>query len=248
MEECDYLGFMTLFNPHTLALHHKRAQKTFREHAFLFDHVGGELTDRVKESQKPFKETLNISPHALPPFLCRAEPFLETSFDLVVSCLHAHWVNDLPAFLTTIHRCLQPGGLFLGALWGGNTLCELRESLIQAELSLKGGASPRVAPMLQPLDAPVLLGRAGFKNPVVDTETLTVTYPSLHSLMKDLRGMGETNKLADRVKTLTPSRLFEKASETYQELFGLSNGKIQATFEVIYLTGWREAQTRAPRS
>ncbi|MBI2707454.1 MAG: methyltransferase domain-containing protein [Proteobacteria bacterium] len=293
---------MTLFDSHTYALHYKRAQKTFREHAFLFDHVGSELVGRMEDVKKNFKEGLNLSPYSLTPLkrlqICHPReggdpekalvgeckesfqdvknvldprfrgddikedrddikdkveafaihnhlhpetlPFPDESFDFVVSCLSAHWINDFPRFLLSVRRCLQPGGIFLGALWGGNTLVELRESLLRAEMSLKGGASPRVAPMLQPSDAPLLLGRAGFKNPVVDTETLTVTYASLWSLMKDLRGMGETNKMHDRVKTFTPSRLFKKAEEIYQDSFGRPDGKLTATFEVIYLTGWSD--------
>lgn len=247
---------MALFNSHIYSLHHKRALKSFHDHAFLFDHVGAELMGRVEDVKKNFAKVLDLSPHSLgchPHFsTCHPRPLMchprlrgddnwvseGASFDLILSCLHAHWVNDLPGFLVNIRHCLQPGGLFLGALWGGNTLFELRESLLQAELSLKGGASPRIAPMLQPTDAPLLMGRAGFKDPVVDTEILTVTYDSLWSLMKDLRGMGETNKLQDRVKTFTSRSLFEKAEEIYQNSFALSNAKLSATFEVIYLTGW----------
>ncbi len=236
---------MTLFNPNAYALHHKRAQKNFQDHRFLFDHVGNELLGRVGDIKKNFGKGLNVSPYPLVSLeslqsyhLSETLPFPGKSFDLILSCLYAHWVNDLPEFLKNIRHCLRPGGLFLGALWGGNTLFELRESLLQAELSFKGGASPRIAPMLQTKDAPLLLGRAGFKDPVVDTETLTVTYESLWSLMKDLRGMGETNKLQDRVKTFTSRSLFEKAEEIYQNSFALSNGKLPATFEVIYLTGW----------
>ena len=160
---------------------------------------------------------------------------LEGSYDLVLSCLHAHWVNDLPGFLKDIYQRLQPDGLFLGALWGGQTLCELRECLMQAELALRGGASPRVAPMIHPTDAPTLLSRAGFFMPVVDTDAIKVTYPTLIALMKDLRGMGEANKLKDRKKSFASRTLFEKAEEIYFERYE----KITATFEVIFLTGWK---------
>lgn len=246
---------MTLFNSQTYALHHKRAQENFLEHAFLFDHVGSELVGRVGDVKKNFRKVLDLSPYALTalkklqihPSTCHHPfqedlPFADQSFDLILSCLQAHWVNDFPGFLVNVRRCLQPRGLFLGALWGGNTLFELRESLLQAELSLKGGASPRVAPMIQPVDAPLLMGRAGFKDPVVDTETLTVSYDSLWNLMKDLRGMGETNKLQDRVKTFTAARLFEKAEEIYRDSFGCPDGKLSATFELIYLTGWGDLE------
>lgn len=249
---------MMLFNPETYALHHKRSQKTFGEHAFLFNHVRDELIGRVGDIKKDFQKILNVSPHSLNSFampqMCHPCPsghlenalqedfaLPDKSFDLILSCLYAHWINNFPLFLKNIRLCLRPDGLFLGALWGGNTLYELRESLLQAELSLKGGASPRIAPMLQISDAPVLLGRAGFINPVVDTERLTVTYGSLWDLMKDLRGMGESNKLCGRIKAFTPLRLFEKAEEIYKESFAGPNGTLSATFEVIYLTGWASA-------
>lgn len=236
---------MTLFDPKAYDLHQKRTRKKFSHHSFLFDHVGHELVSRLQDLKKTFYNALNLSPHPLP-YPAQQHSFLEepsslepNSFDLVFSCLQAHWANDLPGFLKNIHTCLQREGLFLGALWGGNTLFELRESLIQAELSLTGGVSPRLSPMLHPADAPTLLSRGGFFMPVVDTDTLMVTYPSLKALMKDLRGMGETNKLYDRPKTFTTRPLFEKAETLYRERFPHPNQQIVATFEVIFLTGWK---------
>lgn len=234
---------MTLFNSNTLHLHALRALKTFGEHDWLFKHVRQELEERVKEMKRNFDRVLEISSQSLQGSAYAGVEegwgMKKDSFDLILSCLFAHWVNDLPGFLTNIQTSLRADGLFLGALLGGNTLCELRESLLSAEVSLMGGASPRVIPMLQPFDAPLLLSRAGFLSPVVDTEILTVTYPSLMALMKDLRGMGETNKLVDRLKTFTPQHFFEKAAQVYRTSFGLADNTIPATFEVVYLTGWR---------
>lgn len=236
---------MNLFDPKAYSLHQKRAQTEFSSHSFLFNHVGNELINRLQDMKKSFNTTLNLSPHPLPypshhhSSLEHSLPFEGESFDLILSCLQGHWVNDLPALLKNIHAFLQGEGLFVGALWGGRTLFELRESLLQAELTLTGGASPRVAPMLHPADAPSLLGQGGFFMPVVDTDTITVTYPSLMSLMKDLRGMGETNKLYDRPKTFTSRALFEKTEEIYLKAFPQPNRKITATFEVIFLTGWK---------
>ena len=236
---------MKLFDPKAYGLHQERARKEFTHHDFLFNHVGNELTNRLQDLKKKFKRALNLSPHPLPypshhhGSLDHPLPFEDTSFDLILSCLQGHWVNDLPGLLRNIYGCLQEEGLFLGALWGGQTLCELRESLMQAELALTGGVSARVAPLLHPADGPSLLGYGGFFMPVVDTDTLTVTYPSLLSLMRDLRGMGETNKLYDRPKMFTSRTLFEKTEEIYFEHFSQEDGKISATFEVIFLTGWK---------
>lgn len=239
---------MNLFDLKAYYLHQQRARKTFSNHAFLFNHVGNELISRLRDFKKKFTKALNISPHGLPyPSHQRISleenlPFPDQSFDLILSCLLGHWINNLPDFLRNIHRCLEPEGLFLGALWGGQTLHELRESLLQAEVILTGGASPRVAPLLHPADAPLLLGKSGYFMPVVDTETIVVTYPSFNHLLKDLRGMGETNVLCDRPKTFTPRALFKKAEEIYMSTYGCPDRTLPATFEAIYLTGWKKPQ------
>lgn len=236
---------MNLFDPKAYTLHQKRAQIGFSHHRFLFDHISHELASRLQDMKKSFQKALNLSPHPLPypshhhPMFDHPLPFKADSFDLILSCLQGHWINDLPGYLRNIYACLEGEGLFLGALWGGKTLHELRESLIQAELALTGGAAPRISPMIHPHDAPTLLGQAGFFMPVVDTDVITVTYPSLISLMKDLRGMGETNKLYDRPKTFTSRKLFEKTEEIYYKTFPQPDHKISATFEVIFLTGWK---------
>lgn len=187
---------MKLFDPQVYHLHTQRAKKTFHDHDFLFTHVGHEMITRLQDFKKSFHTPLILSPYSLPYsgqhhcFLEEILPFPQGSFDLILSCLQAHWVNDLPGLLKSIHTCLKAESLFMGALWGGKTLFELRESLLKAEIIVKGGASPRISPMLHPADAPGLLGKTGFFMPVVDTETITVTYPCLNSLMKDLKGMG----------------------------------------------------------
>lgn len=237
---------MQLFDPKSYALHQLRARPNFSNHQFLFTHIGNELTGRLQDMKRRFHKVLNLSPHPLPypsHHYSQLEPgpsFLPESFDLIFSCLQAHWINDLPEYLRSVYTCLQSGGLFLGALWGGQTLYELRESLLEAELALTGGATARVSPMLHPNDAPALLGQAGFFMPVVDTDLITVSYSSLRNLMKDIRGMGETNKLYDRPKTFTSPTLFEKAEQIYQERFQGTEQKISATFEVIFLTGWKK--------
>ncbi len=237
---------MKLFDPKAYHLHQERAKKTFEAYDFLFNYVGNELISRLEDLKKHFHSPLNLSPHPLPypsqhhPILEEPLLFPEKSFDLVISCLQGHWVNNLPGFLKSIYVCLQTEGLFLGVLWGGHTLFELRESLLQAELKLTGGASPRIAPLLHPADAPFLLAKSGFFMPVIDTEIITVTYPSLKSLMKDLRGMGETNKLYDRQKTFTSRHLFEIAEEFYQTTYGSADKMLPATFEAINLTGWKK--------
>jgi NADH dehydrogenase [ubiquinone] 1 alpha subcomplex assembly factor 5 len=165
-------------------------------------------------------------------------PFRNASFDLAVSALALHWAADLPGVLTQLRRALKPDGLFLAALLGGNTLAELRASLIEAELLEEGGASPRVSPMANLADVAALLQRAGFAMPVADAETIVVTYPDMLALMRDLRGMGETNALSARRRTSLRRSTLARAAALYAERHGRDGGRIAATFEILCLTGW----------
>jgi SAM-dependent methyltransferase len=165
-------------------------------------------------------------------------PFADASFDLVVSGLSLHWVNDLPGALIQVRRALRPDGLFLAALLGGDTLIELRQALVEAETEVEGGASPRVSPFLDVREAGALLQRAGFSLPVVDLDTITVTWPDALALMKDLRGMGEANAVLERKKSFTRRGTLLSAAAGYQARHGDAEGRIPATFQIVYLTGW----------
>ncbi|MHB8530187.1 MAG: methyltransferase domain-containing protein [Caulobacteraceae bacterium] len=165
-------------------------------------------------------------------------PIAEASVDLVVSALALHWTNDLVGALVQIRRALRPDGLFLGALFGGATLAELRSVLLEAEAALAGGAGPRVSPFLDPYDAPGLLQRAGFADPVVDTDTVVARYDHLLALAADLRAMGETNVLVDRAPAPLSRAVLARAAELYAERFAGPDGRIAATFEIVTLTGW----------
>ena len=165
-------------------------------------------------------------------------PFKEQCFDAVLSNLALHWINDLPGALTQICSSLKPDGLFLAALFGTGTLQELRTALMEAELAETGGASPRVSPFADLRDAAGLLQRAGFALPVADVDTVTVTYGDFFTLLRDLRGMGETNLLLDRLKHPTRRTVFARAAAIYQERFADAEGRLPATFQVLFLTGW----------
>lgn len=165
-------------------------------------------------------------------------PFRDGSFDLVVSMLELHWAGDLPGALVQIRRILKPGGLFLAAMLGGSTLVELRTVLIEAELIEEGGASPRVSPVAELGDVAGLLLRTGFAMPVADAEKITVTYPDALALMRDLRGMGETNALTARRRTSLRRATLARAALLYSERFGQPDGRVPATFEILFLTGW----------
>jgi NADH dehydrogenase [ubiquinone] 1 alpha subcomplex assembly factor 5 len=167
-----------------------------------------------------------------------ALPFADESLDLVVSGLALHFVNDLPGTLLQVRRHLRPDGLLLAAMLGGTTLTELRNALLAAEEEIEGGASPRVAPFADVRDLGALLQRAGFALPVADSETVTVTYADPLALMRELRAMGAANVLLARKKSPLRRATLTRALEIYVDRFGLANGRIPATFEIITLTAW----------
>jgi SAM-dependent methyltransferase len=167
-----------------------------------------------------------------------ALPFHEGAIDLVVSALALHAVNDLPGALVQIRRALRPDGLFLAALFGGDTLTELRQAFAEAEAEIEGGASPRVAPFADLRDLGALLQRAGFALPVADVERLTVRYASPLALMHELRRMGATNALVERLRTPLKRATLVRMMEIYGERFSDPDGRIRATFEIVWLSGW----------
>ncbi len=166
-----------------------------------------------------------------------ALPFADRSFDLAVSLLALQHANDLPGALVQVRRALKPDGLFVGCLLGGRTLTELRQVLTQAESEVEGGVSPRVAPFAEVRDLGGLLQRAGFALPVTDVETVTVRYGDPFGLMRDLRAMGLTNALRERRGTLRRETLM-RAAALYAERFADADGRLRATFEMIWLSGW----------
>ena len=165
-------------------------------------------------------------------------PFGVETFDLCLSNLCLHSVNDLPGALLQIRKALKPDGLFLSAMLGGETLHELRACLTDAEIEIKGGLSPRVFPFADKQQAGALLQRAGFALPVVDSEIITVTYPHIFKLMNDLRGMGEGNAIKARSSCFTERALFMRAGELYHERYSEPDGRLAASFEIIFMIGW----------
>lgn len=165
-------------------------------------------------------------------------PFEPESIDLAVSLLSLQEANDIPGMLIQIRRALKPDGLFLAAFAGSGTLAELRESLLAAETEISGGASPRVMPFTDVRDAGALLQRAGFALPVADVETVTVRYQSMFGLLRDLRAMGTTSVLLDRPRKPATRRLFARAAEIYAERFSDPDGRVRATFALVWLSGW----------
>ena len=257
-----------IFDPRLVRAHRARAAARLGAHDFLFREVAARLADRLSDINRSFPLALEIGCRggeltALldehdgveklvqcdpAPAMARraggvaaeadALPFAEARFDLAVSSFALHWVNDLPGALLRIRRALKPDGLFLAAMPGGATLCELRAALTEAEVEVLGGASPRVSPFTDIRDAGALLQRAGFALPVADCDTITVDYESPFRLMADLRGMGETNAMAGMRRGFTPRGVLFRAAEIYRDRHAGPDGRIPATFQIVYLTGW----------
>ncbi|MFS4438245.1 SAM-dependent methyltransferase [Paracoccaceae bacterium GXU_MW_L88] len=164
--------------------------------------------------------------------------------DIVVHGLGLHWANDPIGRMVQARLALKPDGLFLGAAFGGQTLTELRSALAMAESEITGGLSPRIAPMGDIRDLGGLLQRAGFALPVADSLTQKVSYRDIYALMRDLRGIGETNVMTARQKTLSRRALFDRAGEIYAENFPSEDGRILASFEIVFLTGWTPDATQ----
>ncbi|MEP0519531.1 MAG: SAM-dependent methyltransferase [Hyphomicrobiales bacterium] len=160
------------------------------------------------------------------------------TYDLITSVLSLHFSNDLPGTLIQIKRALVPDGLFLGALLGGDTLVELRQVLLQAEVEITGGAAPRVLPFGEVRDMGALLQRAGFALPVADIDTLTVRYSNPMRLLSDLRAMASTNILISGAKQPLRKDVLMRAMELYTANFAEADGKVPATFQIISLSGW----------
>ncbi|QRV87568.1 methyltransferase domain protein [Ceratobasidium sp. AG-Ba] len=169
-----------------------------------------------------------------------------SSQDAVMSCLGLHWVNDLPGVLIQIREALVPDGVFLGAMFGGDTLFELRTALQVAQVEREGGISPRVSPMTDTRDVSNLLGRAGFTLLTVDTDDVRVSYPSIWELMEDLRDMGESNAIVSR-KTFLKRDTLIAADAIYKgrpAMHANEDGSIPATFQIIYMIGWKPSPTQ----
>ncbi|MEE6474458.1 hypothetical protein FKM82_010387 [Ascaphus truei] len=170
-------------------------------------------------------------------------PFKENTFDLVVSSLSLHWVNDLPRTFQEIYHVLKPDGVFIGAMFGGETLYELRCSLQLAEIEREGGFSPHVSPFTAVTDLGSLLGRAGFNMLTVDTDEIQVHYPGMFEVMEDLQGMGESNCSWNRRSLLHRDTMLAAAA-IYQEMYG-EDGSVPATFQIYYMIGWKPHESQA---
>jgi SAM-dependent methyltransferase len=238
------------------ALLHKRLRRAQRGGAvlFLIETAAQELAERLSAVLREFHAAADVATptdslrRALGerlPAVAAVDfdeheflPLARQSLDLAVSARALQFVNDLPGALTQIRLALKPDGLLLAALVGGDTLTELRQSFAQAESELEGGVSPHVAPFVDLRDMGTLMQRAGFALPVVDVERLIVRYDDAFALMRDLRAMGATNILRERRRVPLRRATLARMVQIYGERFSDSDGRIRATFDIVWLSGW----------
>ncbi|KAL2116410.1 hypothetical protein VTJ04DRAFT_8578 [Mycothermus thermophilus] len=203
-----------------------------------------------RDADLPFNQQLNLERHVLPTPSPSGEdgeiplPFDANTFDLVLSSLSLHWINDLPGMLGEINRVLKPDSPFIGAMLGGDTLFELRTSLQLAEQERRGGISPHVSPLADVRDVGGLLGRAGFQMLTVDVEDIVVDYPDSFALMQDLQAMGEGNAVLGREMGAIGRDVLLAADAIYRAMHGNEDGSVPATFRIIHMIGWKEGENQ----
>ncbi|WP_108813351.1 SAM-dependent methyltransferase [Loktanella sp. Alg231-35] len=215
---------------------------------FLHEHTADELQERLNEVNRTFTSVAIVT--GFPDFWAQCYPdahiipdddtlnLASGAYDLILHTMCLHWANDPVGQLVQARHGLKPDGLLLCTFLGGQTLHELRSSLAEAEAAVTGGLSPRIAPMGEIRDLGGLLQRAGFALPVADSNPITASYANAFHLMHDLRKMGENNALTDRIKHPTRRNVLTEAACIYAENFRNDDNRVDATFEVITLTGW----------
>jgi SAM-dependent methyltransferase len=243
----------TIFDRALLRTRQRRARALGAE-TFLLDRVATELAERLAAVLRTFERAADIGTpaDALQRALTGKVESIDhieigddevirvpdASINLAVSALALQFVNDLPGVLVQLRRALKPDGLLLAAMIGGDSLTELRQAFAQAESEIEGGLSPRVAPFADLRDLGGLLQRAGFALPVIDSERITVRYATVFNLMHDLRRMGATNVLAERRRAPLRRTTLLRMAEIYGERFADPDGRLRATFEIVWLSGW----------
>lgn len=249
-----------LFDRDALAL--RRARAAAAPATYLLDHAASDAAERLGAVLRRFETAVEVGAlgtrlrdlvaptvgryvrlgpaEASPDVVAEAEalPLAPGCADLILSLLSLHWANDLPGALVQIRRALRPDGLFMVGLAGGATLTELRQAFALAESEVEGGLSPRVAPFVDVRDLGALLQRAGFALPVTDSETVTVRSDDVFRLIADLRAMGATNVLTERRRTPMRRATLARMAQIYQERFSDPDGRVRATFEIVWGSGW----------
>jgi NADH dehydrogenase [ubiquinone] 1 alpha subcomplex assembly factor 5 len=241
-----------LFNRELLRQNQTRHSKIFLQHNFLFHEVANRIAENAESTNREFESLLEINPRdvylsslikAKKKEIIADEESLfsekENSFDLILSNLNFHFINEIPQFLLQVKNVLKPSGIFIASFFGEENLRELADVLFKAENEIYGGISPRMPPTIDVKTAANLLAKAGFQNPISDFEKIEVNYKNPLSLLKDLKMMGQANIMNKRSRKFFTKKFLEKILENYFNLYKTSDGGVLATFEVITITAWK---------
>lgn len=241
-----------IFDARLLAL--RRARATQRKDSFLMERVLSDAVDRLLDVNRHFHKVLILGPETTEQALIAQLPKQkiskiiscetlerlpqENGFDLVLSFLRLQSENDLPGAIIQLRQKLNPDGLFIAAMFGGDTLTELRQVFYKTDEKILGGLAPHIFPMASYSQVAGLLSRAGLNQPVVDMDRITISYSKFKTLISDLRDLGETNVLKSRPKVRLTRHYWQSVSENYRDLFSREDGKLNCSFEILWLTGW----------
>jgi NADH dehydrogenase [ubiquinone] 1 alpha subcomplex assembly factor 5 len=246
-----------LFDRNLLRLNRKRAVKNFSQHNFLFHEVANRIAENVEFLNREFDSILEISGFdgylstqlKAKKIICgdvdlifddELLPFKDASFDLIVSNLNFHFINEIPQFLIQVKKLLKPRGVFIASFFGEENLSELAHVLYKSENEIYNGVSPRMPPTIDVKTSASLLQKAGFENPISDFAKIEVEYSDVKNLLKDLKFMGQGNILTKRSRKFFTRNFLEKISKNYYELYKTSEGAVKATFEIVTATGWNK--------
>lgn len=242
-----------LFDRELLARNLLRSVKNFHEHNFLHHEIANRIAENVESLNRRFENILEIGARDgyLSTVVGRQSAVMSTaedceklnitagSFDLILSNLNLHFINEIPQFLLQIKEALKANGVFIASFFGEENLHELAHVLHQSELEIYGGVSPRMPPTIDVKTAAALLQKAGFADPISEFAKVEVSYSDPLKLLKDLKFMGQSNVLIKRSRRFFTKKFLAKILENYQKLYGTPDGAVSATFEIITVTGWK---------
>ena len=257
MQVSDY----SIFDREFYKLNIKRCVKNFKKHDFLVNEVSENVAERISEFSKRFDNALIyglfdrsvldekidvkrgfpvyefIQTYNQGECIVFDEEYntcIEDSYDLIISNLSLSFVNDLPGALIQYKKILKKGGVFIATLFGGDTLKELKDVLIKTDSKFYGGSRPHIIPFIDIKDGAALLQRAGFTQAISDSFNIIGRYSSIFNLLRDIKGMGQSNCLSARSKIILPKNYFSEAEEIYKK-----DHNLEATFEVVTITGFK---------
>lgn len=242
-----------LFDRELLAHNLLRSVKNFHEHNFLHHEIANRIAENVESLNRRFENILEIGGRDgyLSSVVSRQSAVMSAvedcekldvsadSFDLVLSNLNLHFINEIPQFLLQVREALKPDGVFISSFFGEENLHELAHVLHQSEIEIYGGISPHMPPTIDVKTAAALLQKAGFADPISEFAKVEVNYSDPMKLLKDLKFMGQSNILTKRSRRFFTKKFLAKILENYRKLYGTSDGTVSATFEIITITGWK---------